>query len=258
MKRSPRLVAALLSTALVGSLAAVVSTAAPAGAAPAAVTVSGTYPHAVLYGQTWTVRGTTTSGGHPVTSGTIELYARGSASSGWSLAATDTTPESFAFSARPPRSLQVYIEYVPADSSAYQDWKSAPVNVLVGRFPTGPFLKPHARLITGKVKPAYKHRRVVIYKRRCNSCRWHRYRRVRTSRHSWWKVHIPVKKMQYAAVVPRSPGYVASHSRVLKVKVIRIWRRPTTGVPGTDAGAYVGAAGVSRASARPDTLVRAR
>lgn len=255
MKRSLRVVAALLSTALVGSLAVVVSTAAPAAAAPVEVTVNGSYPHAVLYGQRWTVSGTTTtkSGGDPVTTGTIELYARASATAGWSLAATDTTPASFAFSTRPPRSFQVLVAYKPADPNAYSSWQSKPVNVLVGRFPTGPFLKPHARLIMGKVKPAYKHRRVVIYKRKCNGCHWHRYKRVRTSRHSWWKVHIPVKRMQYVAVVPRSPGYVASHSRILKVRVIRIWRRPVAGVPGS----YVGRAGPS-GSVRPDTLVSAR
>lgn len=252
MKRFLRPLAALLSTALVGSLAAVLS-AAPAGAA-AAVTVSGSYPHAVLYGQTWTLKGTTTSGGQPVTTGTIDLYARASASSAWSLAATDTTPASFAFSTRPPRSFQVYVKYVPADPNAYSSWQSRPVNVLVGRFPTGPFLKPHARLIFGKVRPAYKHRPVVIFKRRCNGCHWHRYKKVRTSRHSRWKVHIPVKRMQYVAVVPGSPGYVASHSRILKVRVIRVFHRPLTGAPGTS----VAPAGVSGPAAGQGTLVARR
>lgn len=227
MKRSFRLLAATLATALVGSLAALVSTSAPASAA-GTVTLSGDHTIGVLYGQTWGIRGVThdSATGKAVTTGTITLYGRRSAASAWQPLAQDKTPGSYSFAFRPAISFQVMIRYTGV-SGGYAANNTYPINVIVGRDHKGPFLKGRrGTTLTGRVLPHYGHRKVFIFKRKCGGgCKFFRYAKVRTNRRGWWRVQIPVRRMRYIAVVPRTAGYVASHSREIAVTVHHYYSR---------------------------------
>ncbi|MEP9383637.1 hypothetical protein [Nocardioides sp. KR10-350] len=202
MSKLGRLAAAVLTTAVVGS-AALVSTGGSASAQDNVVYFSRTK---VTYGQSLTIHGTTTA-----SSGNAKLYSKPYKGT-WKLIRTDSSPSSFSWSVKPVKYTQfkVYVTGVGTTN---------PRGIKVARKLTRPAVHSRSKTISGKVSPRYKKRPVVIQKKKCNSCGWKVYKKVRTNKYSKWSVRIPVKKMKYRAVVGASNGLVKSYSPVQQVIV---------------------------------------
>lgn len=218
MKKLARLAAGLITATAVASTGAVVSAAGPASAAAPTGTAYFS-AHSVIYGQGITVHGTTSA-----SAGQVLLYAKPFKST-WRVLATDTSPSSFSWTVRPGKYTQYYVRVIETGNTL--DARTSPYAVAVGRKLTKPAVHSRSKTITGKVAPAYKKRLVTIQKRSCNSCAWKKAKVVRTNRYSKWTLRIPVKKMQYRAVVAASNGYKKTGSPV--THVIVTYHRPVVG-----------------------------
>ena len=208
MKKLTRLAAGLATATAVASAGAIATTAAPAAAA-----VSGSVYYSantVTYGQVLTVHGTSSA-----TQGKAVLYAKPFHGT-WKALATDTTPASFSWKVRPTKYTQYYVR-VASSSGDVGVTNPHPINV--HRKLTRPAVHPKAKTITGKVAPAYKKRLVTIQKRSCSSCAWKKAKVVRTNRWSKWTLRIPVKRMQYRALVAASNGFLKTGGPITQVVV---------------------------------------
>lgn len=214
MKKLVRLAAGLVAATAVASAGALASTTGPASATTGTAYFSA---NKVVYGHSITIHGTTSA-----TTGRVYLYSQPYHSK-WHRIAVDASPARFNWTVTPRK----YTRYEVRVVTASDDVATAPHPIAVGRKVTRPALHPARKTITGKVGPAYKNRLVTIQKRRCSSCAWTRAKIVRTNKWSNWHLRIPVKKMQYRAVVNASNGFAKTGSPVLPVRVVRY--RPVVG-----------------------------
>lgn len=216
MKKLARIAAGLVAATAVASAGALAATAGPASATTGTAYFSTNH---VIYGQSLTIHGNSSA-----TAGKAYLYAKPYKGS-WHVVATDTSPSTFSWKVKPPKYTQYRVRVV--DTAQPDDVATAPHPIGVSRKVTRPALHPKKRTISGKVGPAYKKRLVTIQKRRCSSCAWTRAKIVRTNKWSNWHLRIPVKKMQYRAVVKASNGFSKTGSKILAVKVVHY--RPIVG-----------------------------
>ncbi|MEX0429151.1 hypothetical protein AB3X52_16125 [Nocardioides sp. DS6] len=208
MNKLVRIAAGTLTATVVAAGGALAATGSPASAADSGgVRYSA---NTVTYGQTLKVSGTS-----PVSSGKVYLYAKPYHGS-WGKVASKTTPASFAFSVKPAKYTQYYVRVVPTSGDPLRT-SAHPISV--HRKLTRPAVHPKAKTITGKVSPAYKKRLVTIQKRSCTNCAWKKAKVVRTNKWSTWTLRIPVKRMQYRAVVAASNGFKKTGGPVTQVVV---------------------------------------
>lgn len=173
----------------------------------------------VTYGQGWRVWGSVVTGDDvPVTSGVINL-GRKVAGQPWEPFRTDTSAASFDFTVTPQRKTAYQLCYIGPGSPATDPACTTIMTVRVYRRVSLPVVHSKARALTGRVRPRYKHRRVIVQRQRCATCSWHRMTVVHTDARSVWRVHIPVKRMRYRVVVPASNAYLRTASRAQNVVV---------------------------------------
>ena len=236
MRALPRLLPASARAALHAALATValvatlLAAAPPARAASSGLDGTTSGPHFVgsysalriTYGQGWRVWGEVdTSGGVPVSDGVVNL-GRKVYGHPWELLRTDSTAASFDFTTTPRKRTSYQLCYVGTGSPVSDPVCTRVMTVKVHRRLSLPKVHPRAQALTGRVRPGYKHRKVVVQKKHCKRCAWHRMTVVRTNERSVWRVHVPVRRMRYRAVVRGSDGYLRSHSRAQVVVVRRI------------------------------------
>lgn len=175
----------------------------------------------ITYGQGWRVWGSVVTGADvPVTDGVVNLGGK-VYHHPWELLRTDDSAASFDFTVRPRKRTAYQLCYVGTGSPAADPACTTIMTVKVHRKLTLPAVHSKARTLTGRVRPGYRHRRVIVQRKRCAQCQWRRMRVVHTNARSVWRVHIPVRRMRYRAVTPASNGYLRSRSRAQFVVVRR-------------------------------------
>lgn len=167
----------------------------------------------ITFGQSWRVWGEVdTADGVPASDGVVNL-GRKVYGHDWELFRTDASAAGFDFTATPKKRTSYQLCYIGTDSPATDPVCTTVMTVKVRRKLSMPTVRSRARALTGHVRPGYQHHKVIVQKRRCATCRWRTHQVVRTGAHSGWRVHIPVRRMRYRAVVPASKGYARSVSR---------------------------------------------
>jgi len=214
-----RLLTGAVAAALLGVTPVAVS--APARATDnltSTTTVQRVYPsgNPVSFGQTVGIRAAVKgSDGDSVYDGTVTLYVRTPTAPSWKAVETKDASGYVGFTDfKARRKAEYYVKYSGyRATSTYEDNYTSSQSGLL-KLPVARVLNlkgTDARKgvkVTGKVKPTYKRKKVVIHKK--VKRRWRKYRTVRTNRRSTFKTVLPAsrKGIKWRFTVPGNKQFV--------------------------------------------------
>lgn len=213
--RLTRILTVAVTTTLVGSATAALPAPAQAGTdRTGTTTIAKATTRPVVYGGTTSITGHVTAADKSTVYGTVTLYA-GRAAAGkhrrYTVVGHDDSPKTFRFSNLQPRRNTVYVVAFTSVGTNYRN-STDRTTVRVRRHVT--IRNPHGLLLKGKVRPDYKHKRVVVQRKKGGH--WKAYRVVRTNKRSRFHVRLSAPRQgrrHFRVTVPGSKNYLRYRER---------------------------------------------